>query len=155
MHKGLIISGMITALFWAPVSYAQNASPLSAWVGKMPSDSPFFWREADVKSIMIKFIPSDLIHMITSGWGGGSVEAPIERNGDMLGLFVCKAHDCASHAARLYFNLKQKTVQLCWTERYQGALLDVWFSGADVKHLPQNACATGDLWDNLTRYGIK
>ncbi|HBM90703.1 MAG TPA: hypothetical protein DD400_02335 [Rhodospirillaceae bacterium] len=132
---------------------------LAKWEGKYPNavlSNHGFWDDTRVLDVMKQNIPAALREIIIQGWGMKDelIEMPIERQGDVLLVSVCKPHDCLSHAARLYFNLKRKTVQICWTEETEktGKQLDIWID-RDVKRLEKGACWDKSGFDGLAAYG--
>ncbi len=150
----LLLVVMLVVALPARAGEIPSLDDLAKWEGKYPASG--FWDDVRVLNVMKQNIPAELTGHVIQGWGMKDelVEVPIERRGDVLLVSVCRPHDCVSHAARLYFNLRRKTVQMCWTEETEktGKQLDLWID-RDVKRLEKGACWDKSGFDGLAAYG--
>lgn len=53
---------------------------------------------------------------IMSGWGLPGPCSDLRRFGQILHVWSCKAHDCASHNADLFIDLTTNQIQACWED---------------------------------------
>lgn len=145
---------------------AASLDYLLGWAGKEPSidkktmaaypKGQSFWEDSNILAIMKKNLPKELIIRVVAGWPGATriVEMPIEKKDRILMVTVCKPHFCSMNAARMFFNLDRKTVQVCWTEATgtPPKQADYWIS-QKVKRLGVDGCKQQQGFDLLRANG--
>lgn len=143
---------------------AASLDYLKKWEGRYPAfdeqkieDRPKgkrFWDDSNVRTMMRQNMPKKLIKDIVKDYQCGK----IERRGDILFISTCRPHFCETDAARLYFNLAKKSVQVCRTETHVKAkeidIVDYWID-KKVRKLGSDACSQNERFAGYEAFADK
>ncbi len=133
---------------------------LAQWVGKYPFDKidgVSLWDQPALQAPLLKTLGKSRFKALQTS---RQVTEPVQRQGDILALWVCRPHFCSMTDTKIFVNLKSEDVQACWTEPLSldmKAGETMWLkSGQPPKTLPFGTCAAGDSPDGfrlLNLYG--
>lgn len=120
-------------------------SDAQAWVGKYPFDKidgKKLWEHDAFVAEANKILGDEAANIFFKTMITGP-NVPVERNGDIVFTFVCKAHECNSNFVNVFIDVKKNKLHMCWHEN--GVVEDAWVSsGVKPKWLGEMGCSGKD-----------
>lgn len=136
---------------------AEDASlgSLRQWVDKYPTDKidgKTFWDNKAFQALAEKLLDARALRD-TYGEMGFEIVTPIEIQGDLLRVFVCREHACLMNSATMFVDMKKDKLHICWRNVYDKQ--DAWLStGKKPEPMEIGACdkySGFDLYKNYVK----
>jgi len=138
------------AAFAATTAFADDASPLLAWVGKHPSDKPVAGQgpllaQPRLRDGLRKLLPP-AEHALLAKL---DVESQVRQSGDFLVIDKCLPHDCPAQQAMIVVDLKTERLWAAFFTHTDGHVWTRWYGNVD----DYNAVPQDIQTDFLKRHG--
>jgi len=128
-------------------------SDLKQWVGKYPDEkinSKALWDNSAFRSLLSGLMKDNAASYFYKELATG-VGTPVEAQGDLVKIFVCRKHDCLYNAATLFADTKDNKLSICW-HRVEDER-DTWLSTGQIpKPLEYGDCAVHEGFDSYKTY---
>ncbi len=69
-----------------------------------------------LRTAMLRDLGQRPFKRIASGWGSQGPCSDVNRFGDILHVFSCQAHNCATNSVNLFIDLASDRIQACWSD---------------------------------------
>lgn len=134
----------------ASTAFADDASPLAAWVGKHPSDKPVagsgpLLAQPRLRDGLRKLLPSAELALLPKL----DIESQVRQVGDLLVVDKCKPHDCPAQQAMIVVDLKSDRLWAAFFTHTEGHVSTRWYGNVD----DYNAVPQEIQTDFLKRHG--
>lgn len=128
-------AGITAALCLATAARAADsdiASPLLAWVGKYPSDTPVAKSGPLLEQpVLRKALKALLPAPEAARLRGFDSEAPVRRVDDYLVIDKCRPHECPSDAAMIVVDLRSDRLWAGFFTRSSTSVATRWYGNRD------------------------
>jgi hypothetical protein len=126
---------LAAALCLATAAYAADAdvdSPLLAWVGKYPSETPVakagpLLQQPALRKALKALLPAPEAARL----GRFDTEAPVRRVEDYLVIDKCRPHECPSEAAMIVVDLRSDRLWAGFFTRSAAGVATRWYGNRD------------------------
>jgi hypothetical protein len=137
--------GSLLALLALSAAAAPSPPPLSAYVGKYPSDKirgiDFRHHPTVRRAVMDALLMNATVRRTVMEPG---VEGPIERQGSFIVATVCEPHNCGDHQWAIVIHTPNGPASVCYHDQDLMGDQSRWFISSRPTFSTSGACSAGD-----------